>query len=408
MASTGLAGELRRALYHLYDPAGLRRSPLVATFGLGEAQDPAPALRRVLTEAIDSLKPGPDVPPQANSWRIYHVLFQRFSEQFTQREVATDLGLSIRQLRRLEAVALRELAGCLAARQNSGAPSPAGVATPADEDTPSREQELEWLRRSLPSEPVDLDQLCQALLRTVAPVAEALGVRLEASLPAGLPRLSVQLATVRQALLNVLTTAIRCTPGGTVLLQATAGRLQVQLEVRAGRPLASPVPIEYHESLEMARQLVELSGGSLEVAPAEAGQPLGIRLGLPAAGQIPVLVVDDNADTLQLLERYLAGSRYHFVSAPDPQQALSLAEQTAPGIIVLDVMLPEVDGWELLGRLREHPRLRGVPILVCTILPQEALALGLGAAAFIRKPVSRRAFLAALDRQVEQLSTGSG
>ncbi len=58
MASTGLAGELRRALYHLYDPAGLRRSPLVATFGLGEAQDPAPALRRVLTEAIDSLKPG--------------------------------------------------------------------------------------------------------------------------------------------------------------------------------------------------------------------------------------------------------------------------------------------------------------------------------------------------------------
>jgi CheY-like chemotaxis protein len=114
--------------------------------------------------------------------------------------------------------------------------------------------------------------------------------------------------------------------------------------------------------------------------------------------QVVVFAIDDNADTLQLLQRYLAGTRYPFVGIRDPQQALALVEGLAPKIILLDVMLPGVDGWELLGRLREHPRLRGVPIVVCTILPMEQFALILGAAAFIHKPVSREALLAVLDR----------
>jgi CheY-like chemotaxis protein len=76
-------------------------------------------------------------------------------------------------------------------------------------------------------------------------------------------------------------------------------------------------------------------------------------------------------------------------------------EAETPKIIVLDVMMPGINDWELLGQLREHPRLREIPIIVCTILPLEQLALLLGAAAFLRKPVSRELFLQALDRQVE-------
>jgi len=119
---------------------------------------------------------------------------------------------------------------------------------------------------------------------------------------------------------------------------------------------------------------------------------------LPPAEQAPVLAIDDNADTLKLYERYLSGSQYRLIGTPDPRQALSLAEQFDPAAILLDVMLPGMDGWELLGRLREHPLTAGVPVIVCTILPQEQLALALGAAAFIRKPVTREALLAVLDQ----------
>ena len=72
-------------------------------------------------------------------------------------------------------------------------------------------------------------------------------------------------------------------------------------------------------------------------------------------------------------------------------------------------MMPQLDGWELLGRLRQHPRTSYIPIVVHTILPQEELALSLGASAFIQKPVTRQAFLAALDqltRPAEQSEPG--
>ena len=61
----------------------------------------------------------------------------------------------------------------------------------------------------------------------------------------------------------------------------------------------------------------------------------------------------------------------------------------------------------MLGWLREHPRTRDIPIVICTVLPQEELALSLGASGFVRKPVTRRGFLAALDEQVALMARES-
>jgi len=163
----------------------------------------------------------------------------------------------------------------------------------------------------------------------------------------------------------------------------------------------------YQEDLEMAKQLVALSGGELQVVfRGEAGL-FDAQLALSAAARAVVLVIEDNSDALRLMERYLAGTRYHFVGVRNPEEALARAAELRPQIILLDVMLPGIDGWELLGRLREHPKTRGIPIIACTILPQEQLALTLGAAAFLRKPVSREALLAALDRQLGPSPPGS-
>jgi CheY-like chemotaxis protein len=68
----------------------------------------------------------------------------------------------------------------------------------------------------------------------------------------------------------------------------------------------------------------------------------------------------------------------------------------------LDAMLPGTDGWELLGRLREHPSTRHIPIIICTILPQEQLAHTLGAAGFLRKPVKQEEFLKLLDQLAKE------
>ena len=152
-------------------------------------------------------------------------------------------------------------------------------------------------------------------------------------------------------------------------------------------------------------ELVEFSGGRLEVNHRSGGekQDSCICFILPIETKLRVLAIDDNPDTLKLLQRYLSGSNYQMIEVQDPKQALAIAEKVDPHIVSLDVMLPEIDGWELLGRLREHPKIRETPILVCTVLPQEQLALALGASAFLRKPLSRTAFLTALNAQVDLL-----
>ena len=94
--------ELRTALTHLYDPAVLRDSLLVNRFGLDSRADAIVALRRILVEAIEALRPSDGAPPQSNAWRYYQILYGRYTEQFTQIEVSHDLGLSVRHLRRLE------------------------------------------------------------------------------------------------------------------------------------------------------------------------------------------------------------------------------------------------------------------------------------------------------------------
>jgi CheY-like chemotaxis protein len=63
-------------------------------------------------------------------------------------------------------------------------------------------------------------------------------------------------------------------------------------------------------------------------------------------------------------------------------------------------MMPGLDGFEALGRLKQHPNIGHVPVVVCTILDQEALARSLGADAFLKKPITRHDFLIALDAQV--------
>jgi CheY-like chemotaxis protein len=122
---------------------------------------------------------------------------------------------------------------------------------------------------------------------------------------------------------------------------------------------------------------------------------------------VQVLAIDDNPDTLRLLKRYTSNTRYRLIATQDPGQALSLAEKFAPHIIILDIMMPQMDGWQLLEQLRQHPASADARIIVCSILGQSDFAFFMGADAMLTKPVTPQSFLAALDQQVGLMETGS-
>lgn len=398
-ASASFVHALHRALLGLYDPTALAKSPLLDLFGARPRTDPAAALRQTLLQAVEALRPGDAVPPQSEAWRIYRVLQYRYVEQIPQQEIAASLALSVRQLRRHEKAALQALANYLWSQHGLGLRMAGPTQEAAEAALGGHSGELKWLQASFASEPADIAEMVAAALRTVAPLLEAAHTQAECALPPGLPRLAVQTITMRQALVSILTAAARLAPGGRIAIRASRSAAEIAIHIQAarGRPLPRPLGGEERESLDMARRLVALSGGTLELHLDAPELPLAATLTLPVAQQLGVLVIDDNLDTLQLFQRYLEGTRYTFVGARDPAQALALAQELAPKIVILDVMLPGMDGWEVLGRLREHPATRGTAIIICTILPQERLALTLGAAACLRKPVSRAALLEALD-----------
>ena len=390
---------LRDALNHLRDPNYLRQSPLAAAFGVANQPDTPAALRCILVDAIKSLKPEADEPPQSRAWRLYESLLYRYVQYFSQLEVADQLGISTRQLRREQRAALETLAHQLWEQLD--------VERQRDEK-PSYE-DLAWLKETPPESPTDLKRELPAVLELTRPLATQHGVHLALAVDDDLPQAAADPVAVRQTLISLLSAAIpRASSCHHVRVSARALDREVAIEVecarpgRFGKPARSWKPARSSDNdaarLDMARQLADLCGGSLTIS--DSGEGFSARLVVPALGQLPVLAIDDNAGTLRLLQRYTAGTRYRLVGTPDPEQALALAQELAPHVIVLDVMMPHVDGWEILGRLRQHPLTAHIPIVVCTILAEEELALSLGASAFVRKPVTRQAFLAALDRQI--------
>lgn len=106
-----------------------------------------------------------------------------------------------------------------------------------------------------------------------------------------------------------------------------------------------------------------------------------------------VLVVDDEPDAVELIEFNLKAAGFDVVTAADGQEALKKAQSTLPQLILLDLMLPEVDGFEVCKQLRKNPNTANIPIIMLTAKAAEidrVLGLELGADDYVTKPFSPR------------------
>ena len=121
-----------------------------------------------------------------------------------------------------------------------------------------------------------------------------------------------------------------------------------------------------------------------------------------------VLIVEDVPDILRLLEETLKFKGYHAVTAYNGQEALEIIQKQRPALVITDIMMPKLDGFGLVHRLRINPETRDIPVIFLTAtyvaLEDKAFALNIGATRFIEKPVNFEKFLGTI---AELLTKGS-
>jgi hypothetical protein len=135
--------------------------------------------------------------------------------------------------------------------------------------------------------------------------------------------------------------------------------------------------------------------GEPRVGDAQAAGSAGVE---PAAAGRVVLVIDDDPGARELLQRFLAREGFSVVTAAGGEEGLRLARELRPDAITLDVLMPGLDGWAVLGALKADAGTADIPVIMLTMVDDRNLGYALGAADYLTKPVDRERLLATLAR----------
>ncbi len=253
------------------------------------------------------------------------------------------------------------------------------------------------------------------------------------------------LTKVRQLLFNLLSNAAKFTHNGTVTLstereQAAGGDFVVFKVADTGIGVAADkldkVFMEFTQAdssttkeyggtglgLSISRKFCQMMGGGItvestlgegttftirlprDVQPepvpvASANQPATTTEDRPASpGRRTILVIDDEPQSRELIERMLIKDGFDVITADSGERGLELARELRPSAITLDVMMPSMDGWEVLRELQADPSVRNIPVVMISMIDDASMGYALGATEYLTKPVDRARLSQVLDR----------
>jgi signal transduction histidine kinase/CheY-like chemotaxis protein len=293
-------------------------------------------------------------------------------------------------------------------------------------------------RIDLAPEPIALRPVISAAVATLRPLM----VRKELSVVEDIDDVAViaDRVRLRQIIDNLLSNAIKFTPdGGRIGLTARGNADQVLLDVDDTGVGIAPddqerVFDEFQQvgdrgsrtsgtglGLALTRRLVLAHGGTITLQ-STVGVGSKFTVALPAAelptAEVPaatpaelpaaeatavgtVLVIEDDAAAVRLLRAYLEHAGYAVRVAVDGPTGLAEAIADPPDAIVLDVILPGIDGWEVLRRIKLEPRSASVPTVMVTVVDEHEIGLALGAVDYLVKPIDPEVLVGVLRKHID-------
>ena len=281
------------------------------------------------------------------------------------------------------------------------------------------------------AEDFDVESTLREIVATVGTLVAKKDNRLVLEFSPGLGRMRSDVTKLRQVLLNLLSNAAKFTEHGTITLSAARGRGDDGTErfdfvvSDTGIGMTEEQRAKLFQrftqadtsttrrfggtglGLSLAKAFADMLGGGVDVSSVEGhGSRFTFTLpatfaaaadaeGLPdgdgtlaevAPGDL-ILVIDDDEDQRTLMTRFLHREGFRVQVAADGRKGLQLARSLHPRAILLDVMMPGIDGWSVLSEIKADPNLAATPVVMVTSVDQRNLAASLGAADYMLKPV---------------------
>lgn len=127
-------------------------------------------------------------------------------------------------------------------------------------------------------------------------------------------------------------------------------------------------------------------------------------------GKAKILVVDDNEKNVELLEAILLAAGFEVLKAYDGKQAIEMSGKERPGLVLLDIMMPQLDGFQVCQILRKDSQNAGLPIIMVTAKDKESdivQSLEKGADDYVVKPIDKKELLGKIEDMLAKASKGS-
>jgi signal transduction histidine kinase/DNA-binding response OmpR family regulator len=167
------------------------------------------------------------------------------------------------------------------------------------------------------------------------------------------------------------------------------GTIQVESEVGKGTTFTIRLPEQVLQpELPIQQEQCETSSGS----PVKASS---INVASVNAAST-ILVIDDDLSVHDIMQRFLSREGFKVITSMSGQEGLRLAREQSPDLILLDVKMPNLNGWEVLSRLKSDPELARIPVVMVTLEDDQSLGYALGAVDYLLKPIDCDRLLALL------------
>lgn len=385
---------VKDVLGSLYDVATLETHP--ALFSVirppsGYAGSKGEYVAELMLNTIEQLRPTrKDLPVSAPEWRPYLILKKRYADGIAIQELADQMAVSPRQLRRDHHKALEALTEILWTELYPDEPEES-----SGEPIPIIEVHDEML---------DLSDTIQGVFKLVRGQFEAGGIEVNFSFPGESNPVITDRVILRQVLISLFKDMLHnaSCKSLTITCEDTGKEVGITFAALTRSPLVQTDDDDEEEDLTAVKYWCDRIHARVAESLETTREKRTIRrtLWLPQPAQKIMLVIDDQVAVVNLFQRYLSQTGILVIGVSEPEKAVSLARRFLPALITLDVMMPQMDGWELLQLIKLDEKLKNIPVIVCSAWDDPDLSHSLGASVYLKKPVTQKMLLEAVNRLI--------